>query len=475
MNRAGRVFFILFGLLLLVFAPRFAVGFYDRAEAARAAQMGEDALAAQQYARAAQRLFWEPALWEKSGLAAWRVHDSETARRALETAMQRGALSSEGREVLGRLYFDAGDWRKALDLWMPLFQRGEGDAALYERLAWIYERFLPEEEESLLAAYRLWVQKDPSNAYAQYRLGVALALREPEEALSHWMTAARLDEAYDPVVQTLRTGVNLALLQEDSSSRNLLLGRALALAEEWGQAKKAFELATLAEEENGEAWAWLGEAEQHLGEDGGDALTRAVRLSPRSPTVRSLAGLYWQRRGEYALAEMNFRKAADLEPQNPAWAAALAEVYALEGNLPEALETYQRAISLSPDSPLYWRLLAAFCANYRVYLQETGLPAAQKALTLSNQDALSWDTLGEIYFSLNQPKEAEDAFLHALESNPNLSSAYLHLGRLYLNLGDRAAAKENLLRAYETARDAGIAEEAKRLLSLYFPQKDGNE
>ncbi len=469
MKRAGRVFFILAGLLALAVVPRLALGVYDRAAAERAWTQGNFPLAADSYSLAAQRLFWQPALWERAGEAAWRAGRRDAAKDALETARAKGALSDRGREILGEAYASTQDWHQALHVWEPLLKAGKGDAALYAQASRMYEALYPDDDETLRDLYRQWAEKDPQSAYPQYRLGMYLALENPDEAMKRWMTAARLDETYAPAVETLRTGMNLALIQPDEASRDVFIGRALALTGEWSFAEDAFAAATRANPQDGEAWAWLGEARQHLDEDVGDAPARALHLSPRSPVVRSLLGMYYQRREAYSLAEAQFQAAASLEPKNPAWQAALGEVIALEGDLPRALRFYQRAASLSPDSPTYWRLLAQFCVDYRIYLRETGLPAAQKASALSNQDALSLDTLGQVYFLLDERKEAEAAFSRALESNPNFSLAYLHLAKLYLAQGKMDAAKDALLHAAETARDPALAREAARLLRTYFP------
>ena len=83
------------------------------------------------------------------------------------------------------------------------------------------------------------------------------------------------------------------------------MGRALGLVNEWDLSLAAFEKAIALDAENAEAWAWLGEAKQHIiytqtGETvskgvGLEELGHALTLDPSSVVVRALRGLYWNR------------------------------------------------------------------------------------------------------------------------------------------------------------------------------------
>ncbi len=58
---------ILIILLVLILAPRPAAGYLDIRQARRFDAAGNYAAAASAYATAAERLPWEPSLWEKAG------------------------------------------------------------------------------------------------------------------------------------------------------------------------------------------------------------------------------------------------------------------------------------------------------------------------------------------------------------------------------------------------------------------------
>jgi Flp pilus assembly protein TadD len=197
---------------------------------------------------------------------------------------------------------------------------------------------------------------------------------------------------------------------------------------------------------------------------GESALASALSLDPNSPTVRGLRGLYFQRLGNFPQALTEFRVAATLEPDNPAWRVSVGESYAKLGDLIRALESYQAATTLAPEDESYWRLLAIFCAQNNVYLEEVGVPAAQKVVLLGEADSSSLDLLGWLLTLAARGEEAERMLVRALELDPQNASAHYHLGMLYLERQERTLAYGHLVRAHDLGN-----EEAEVALKQYFP------
>jgi tetratricopeptide (TPR) repeat protein len=224
------------------------------------------------------------------------------------------------------------------------------------------------------------------------------------------------------------------------------------LAEEWLLAAQAFQQATEVEAGNAEAWAWLGEAKQHLGQDAATDLERAVSLDGNSIIVRTLRGLYWKRQGNDRAALTEYQAAAAAAPGNPVWQVSLAETLANLGNLDGALESYQRAIQIAPEEPQYWRLLAAFCVEYGIRLREVGLPAAQKAVDLDPEDYMALDVLGSAQLISGEYTRAQETLLLAIDKESNYAPPHLHLAMVYLQTGDRNAAYRELSIALELDR-----------------------
>jgi Flp pilus assembly protein TadD len=128
------------------------------------------------------------------------------------------------------------------------------------------------------------------------------------------------------------------------------------------------------------------------------------------------------------------------------------------------LQSYQYAVSLVPDDAMYWSLLAAFCAQNSVNINDLGIPAAQKAVVLSRNDPAALDVLGWNYLRAGRYIEAESALKLALEHDPNYAPAHVHLATVYLQTNDRVAAYDHLVKAH----DLGSAE-ADAALKQYFP------
>ncbi len=164
---------------------------------------------------------------------------------------------------------------------------------------------------------------------------------------------------------------------------------------------------------------------------------------------------------EYSLA-------ARAEPENPAWLAAMGDANLKLGDLAAAIGQYKRATELAPNEPTYWRLLAVLCTDNGVAIEEVGLPAAQKAVELAPRDALALDALGFVYFSSGRYASAEDTLKLAIEINPQLYEAHIHLAMNYLVQGDKTSAYESLVYVRDADPNGVDGKRAKALLIQYF-------
>ncbi len=464
-------------MVLLIFSPPALAGYQNEKNAREALAAGDILYAAEQFELASRRIFWEPVLWNATGDAYWEAGDMHAMAAAFENARSRSTLNACGWEKLG--YFYASDNDHAIQIWKEGLTHYPNHVILYQYLAGIsrYHKEYDLELEYLsdaLVYEESAIHCDFVNRinfpYMHYRIGVLLMLDDPSRAIEELNTASRLDEEYAPVVETLRTTLNLASLENDPAQKLVLLGRGLALVEEWELAADAFHNATQADSENASAWAWLGQAQVELGQDALPSFEKSASIDPDSPTLLSLRGLYWQRVNDRNAALLDFEKLAKLEPDNPSWHTLLGGLYAELGNLPNALAAYQKATELEPTEPVYRQLLALFSFDYRYDLAGTGLSAARRAVILAPEEARYIDTLGLIYFGLDRDEDAERQFLRALEKDAEYAAAHLHLGMLYLKGGDRGLAYSSLLQAQEFAQDDALRAETQRLLDEYFQE-----
>jgi tetratricopeptide (TPR) repeat protein len=454
-----RNLFVLLALIAAILAPLVWSGYLELEKASGAKTYVE---AAEHYRNAALRLPWRAELFELAGHAYYHAREYSLADAVYRKAFERNALSADGWVAWGDVHYLNNDPGRAAGIWEQGLGQTNPSENLYSRLSQVYKE---KREYSRAAEYlQKYVVLHEEDAAAHYRLGLLLALTDPNAALSELITASQLDPRLDPAVETLRSALNLASLEAALSARLVLTGRGLGLVQEWELARDAFESAVQADEANAEAWAWLGEAKHHMDEDGRVELDRAIDLDPSSPTVRGLRGLYFERTGNFRNALIEFLAAAKLDDQNPAWQVSIGEAYSKLGDLIRALQAYQAATDLAPEDAAYWRLLALFCAQNNVNIDMVGVPAAQKAVVLEEDSPASLDLLGWLLMLDSRHEESERMLERALALDPQSSSVHLHLGMLFLETGERARAYSHFV----NARDLGNTD-AQAILDQYFP------
>ena len=455
-----RVVLVLLLILLAVFAPVIISGYSELAKARTASSYTE---AAGHYQLAVRRIPWRADLHELAGHAYYYAKEYTKADAAYQKALQRNALSAEGWVAWGDVNYLNNDPQRAADIWEQALEQKSPSEDLYSRLAQTYQE--NGDYSKAVDSLQRYVLIHSEDASASYRLGLLLTLSDLKTASSELLTASQLDPQFDSAVQTLRTALNLASLNGSTSERLVIIGRGLGLVQEWELARVAFEEAARVDEQNAEAWAWLGEARQQTGQAGAESdLESAMSLNPKSSTVRGLRGLYFQRTNNFRQALEEFQSAAELEPNNPAWRVSIGEAYSKLGDLILALEAYQSATTLAPDDANYWRLLAMFCAQNGVNIKDVGVPAAQKVVVLSEDDPMALDLLGWLLLLDTRYDDAEKILARALELDSQNASAHLHLALVYLQKENRDSAYDHLV----LASDLGSVE-AEALLGQYFP------
>jgi tetratricopeptide (TPR) repeat protein len=239
---------------------------------------------------------------------------------------------------------------------------------------------------------------------------------------------------------------------------------------EWDLAAEAFGRAVSVSPGYAEAWAYLGEARQHTGEDGFPDLSKAHEIDPGSLAVNTFLALYWQRAGDYprALAHLDAGLAAD--PDNPSLLAEMGNTYALSGDLDSARVHYERAVESAPSDPRFWRAMAVFSITHEYQLRETGLPAASQAIKLAPKDPASLDVMAQVLFLLGNPGNAQRFLELAIAADPSYADAHLHLALLYLEDGETDLAYQELNKASSLASTSSpTSEHARRLLEQLFP------
>ncbi len=442
-------------------------------EAQQAVQQADSRAAAASLEQAAPYYPWRSDLWISAARHALQAGDLQSAMRLFEQAGTADQLSESDLLTFGDLFLASGDALAAEAFWQQAAQLQPPSPAAHLRLAnyHLQRQDYPAAIADLQAALAL----TPTDIQLAYQLGLLLAAWQPQEAIPY-LELASTDPGRAFSAGQILNSIQAAQQPEDPAYTLLSSGRALASLDEWQMAAVAFHQAVGLRPDYAEAWAYLGEARQHIRQadvpgasDGLAELEQALQIDPQSVSANLFAGLYWQRHANNQQALQYLQTAQQLDPQNPILLVEIGQTYAQGGNLPTAQSYFERAIALNPYDPTYWRLLAGFSMQYQIQVRELGLPAARRAVTLNPSDPQSLDTLAQTLLYLGDWLNAERFLRRALAIDSDYAPAHLHMGLVFYYRGDASRAELEFDLAESLAPGSWTAEQANRLLAYYFP------
>lgn len=154
---------------------------------------------------------------------------------------------------------------------------------------------------------------------------------------------------------------------------------------------------------------------------------RAVHLAPQVEEGHSALGAILVQLKDYppAIAELN--RALALKPADTAALANLALAYARSGDAAHAGPLFERlsaqSQTLAPDLLAAWAHVEAAGGE-----RSAAMRHLEQAMAADPQNAQLADDLGSLYAQQQNWAAAEQSFRHALDLDPNLALAHLHLG-----------------------------------------------
>ena len=438
----------------------------------RAEQAGNSLEAAHNYARVAEIQPWRSGLLEKTGLLYLQNNDLENATLALQAALDKGELSTQGQISLADAWYQTQKYDQALSIWSALIKDPNVDESLFKDITdKLTTAGLMEDQ---VAVYRQWVSKYPDNSQACYRLGLLQSVYDPVEAVTYLSLGKSLDSSLsEPTSLLLDT---LASLQDsDERYRLVMTGRALGNIGEWEIANRAFQKAVDLDPEYGDAWAFLAESLQQLGKPALQAVETANQLSPDSIGVKAISALYWRRQNKPERAMKIIQEIIDLQPGEYVWLIEMGNTVAQTGDLEGALKYFQQAINAEPDNPVWRKELITFCLQNNYEIRTLALPNARVYLKSDHEGPRSLEMMGRVMLDLKDALSAERYLIRALEMDPSNASVHLYLGQVYLLESSQEQAFNHLTSAYSMAsRQSETAQLAQRLLEKYFPEGAAN-
>jgi putative PEP-CTERM system TPR-repeat lipoprotein len=158
-----------------------------------------------------------------------------------------------------------------------------------------------------------------------------------------------------------------------------------------------------------------------------DFEAKRLAASPKDLQFVNYLGETAMQEGHYATSESRFRKALELEPNNPAILNNLAWVLGKQRKDAAALEFSNKAIQLAPKQPTFL------------------------------------DTRAELQARLGRLDDAIETQRQAVALSPGTPLHRLHLAAFLVTAGKKADAKEELVRLAQAGGGAAIQAEVKRL------------
>jgi tetratricopeptide (TPR) repeat protein len=418
---------------------------------------------------------WQTGFWEAAGYSALNAGDFEMAGNCFAHAAAKGQLSVNGYVAWGDADWKNGNYQTALQIWEIADRLGAAPKEILKRKMEAL-RFLGEDLalidtlQSILNSSSIDDYPSESQGTLNQELGLLLAAYEPASAVNYFTRAIELDPELKSKIRIMRNDIQQAISSDDSAYLLLVSGRTLANQDYWTLAEKAFTNATELNPEYAEAWAYLGEAQQHIDQDVEPltALKKALELDPDSLAANTFLALYWQRKGEYEFALRYLQNASDLDPGNPAYFVEIGQLVALLGDLRAGEAFYWQAYELSSGDPKYVREFIKFSIQFNLDLRTTALPMARQLVMDDPGNPISLDLMGEILLRLGDMLNAERFFLRAIEIDPDFDQAYLHLGEFYQDLGQHELARYYLAKVLEVSTNPFIIEHAHLILGTDF-------
>ena len=374
---------------------RLADGFNAAGDAEKAAQIYRDLLK-----RFADMPFLEQDVREKLADIYLRGDDRKRAAEQLEAIIRDDPTDAQAYYFLGSIAYDSKNYTQAAEHFAKTVLLNPGFEPAYYGLA--RAQLNRSQNNEALAVLNQARQKFPAGFDLEYLTGIAYSRQKDwTNAMNHFTAAEFIAHATDPK----RLGDELYFELANAQLSQNHYSEALATLD---QAQQKFPKNFALEYLTGTAYArqknWTN-AIHHF--TAAQAMAQAADTNGLSDVYFQL-GAACERNGDYAQAEKYFQQCLELNPNFDEAQNYLGFMWADHGEkLPQARELIEKALKAKPENDAYL------------------------------------DSMGWVLFKLNQPKEALDYILKAIQfSKQEDAEVYNHLGDIYSVLGEMEKARE---------------------------------
>ena len=182
-----------------------------------------------------------------------------------------------------------------------------------------------------------------------------------------------------------------------------------------------------------------------------DAYEDFIKRHPNHAPVRLAYGSFLNDTADEAGAFVQWDKARELDPKNPAAWNNLANYHGHCGPVKKSFEYYAKAIELNPSEPIYYQNLATTVFLFRMDAKEfygideqqvfdRALELYRKALKLDPKNFLLATDLAQTYYGIRPPRHEEalkawEATLALANGDVEREGVLIHQARTLINMG----------------------------------------
>ena len=206
------------------------------------------------------------------------------------------------------------------------------------------------------------------------------------------------------------------------------------------------------------------------------ALRQIAPTLPDTAEAQTALGLAYLALEQSRDAMRAFKRATELDPNDPLPRYHLGSLQTDMGLLPQAEENLRQAVAAEPENADYQAALGF--VYYKANKAELARAALEKAAEAGSENGDVFASLGYLYYFEDRFEASRDAFARAIVLKPDFAEAYNNRGYLNLALGDLPGAQSDLeaclaiqadyLRArYNLALAAWLGGDQERSAELY--------
>jgi predicted Zn finger-like uncharacterized protein len=368
----------------------------------------------------------DPEIVLASGQVEDALHNRSGAEELLKKAVELSPNSFAGYLALSQHYFKLNQPDKASETLNEAASKVEENVEMRRMLG--QAELARNRYDSAVHEFKRAVELEPQDLDAQF--GLAVAYRKLGE----------LDKA-----RTLFDAIAL----RDAQFAGLALERGQLLEAQgmYDKAVDSYRLARDRDPSDSGLTLRLGAAQVEAGmlDDADQTLQTVMRETPNSPDAEYFMGRLALARGRGPDALTHIDRALSLDGSQAVYHLYAARAALEMTNLGRAIEEAEAALVREPKlGDAYW---IRGIVRMRSGAVKDALKDAKRALELNPQRFDAYALMAESFDELRQLPQAIEAYHHALERDPQRAEWWYKLGRLHLDMGDRAHSNEALEKA----------------------------